>query len=102
MSDLNTSDNSDLNPGFKGIQVASSYKNGTITNTGKFAGLNTVITTDKPQDSFLNSATTEFNSGLPTITRYYIDKDKLAAQGLTTDDLAAFDFYSTFILDSTK
>ncbi len=102
MSDLNTSDNSDLNPGFKGIQVASSYKNGTITNTGKFAGLNTVITTDKPEDSFLNSATTEFNSGLPTITRYYIDKDKLAAQGLTTDDLAAFDFYSTFILDSTK
>lgn len=102
MSDLNTSDNSDLKPGFKGIQVASSYKNGTITNTGKFAGLNTVITTDKPEDSFLNSATTEFNSGLPTITRYYIDKDKLAAQGLTTDDLAAFDFYSTFILDSTK
>ena len=102
MNDLNTSDNSDLNPGFTGIQVASSYKNGTITNTGKFAGLNTVITTDKPEDSFLNSATTEFNSGLPTITRYYIDKDKLAAQGLTTDDLAAFDFYSTFILDSTK
>lgn len=102
MSDLNTSDNSDLNPGFKGIQVASSFKNGTITNTGKFAGLKTVITTDKPQDSFLNSATTEFNSGLPTITRYYIDKEKLAAQGLTTDDLAAFDFYSTFILDSQK
>lgn len=101
-SDLNTSANSDLNPGFYGIQVASSFKNGTITNTGKFAGLKTVITTEKPQDSFLNSATTEFNSGLPTITRYYIDKDKLASQGLTTDDLAAFDFYSTFILDSQK
>ena len=102
MNDLNTSGNSDLNPGFTGIQVASSFKNGTITNTGKFAGLKTVITTDKPQDSFLNSAATENNSGLPTITRYYIDKDKLAAQGLTTDDLAAFDFYSTFILDSQK
>ena len=102
MSDLNTSDNSDLNQGFKGIQVASSFNNGTITNTGKFAGLKTVITTDKPQDSFLNSATTEFNSGLPTITRYYIDKDKVAAKGLTKDDLASFDFYSTFILDSQK
>lgn len=102
MSDLNTSDNSDLNPGFKGIQVASSYKNGTITNTEKFAGLNTVVTTANPKESFLNGSTTEFNSGLPTITRYYIDKDKVAAQGLTTDDLAAFDFYSTFILDSQK
>lgn len=102
MSDLNTSDNSDLKPGFKGIQVASSYKNGTITNTEKFAGLNTVITTANPKESFLNGSTTELNSGLPTITRYYIDKDKLAAQGLTTDDLAAFDFYSTFILDSQK
>lgn len=102
MSDINTSDNSDLNPGFKGIQVASSYKNGTITNTEKFAGLNTVVTTANPKESFLNGSTTELNSGLPTITRYYIDKDKLAAQGLTTDDLAAFDFYSTFILDSQK
>ncbi len=102
MNDLNTSQNSDLNPGFKGIQVASSFNNGTITNTGRFAGLKTVITTTKPQDSFLNSATTEFNSGLPTITRYYIDRDKMAAKGLTTDDLASFDFYSTFILDSQK
>ena len=102
MSDLNTSDNSDLKPGFKGIQVASSFNSGTITNTGKFAGLNTVITTDKPQESFLNSTTTELNSGLPTITRYYIDRDKMAAKGLTTDDLAAFDFYSTIILDSQK
>ena len=101
-SDLNTSDNSDLNPGFKGIQVASSFKNGTITNTEKFAGLNTVITTANPKESFLNGSTTEFNSGLPTITRYYIDKDKVAEKGLTNDDLAAFDFYSTFILDSTK
>ena len=102
MSDLNTSDNSDLNPGFKGIQVASSYKNGTITNTEKFAGLNTVVTTANPKESFLNGSTTEFNSGLPTITRYYIDKDEVAKKGLTNDDLAAFDFYSTFILDSTK
>lgn len=101
-SHLNTSDNSDLNPGFYGIQVASSFKNGTITNTGKFAGLKTVITTENPTESFLNSSTTEFNSGLPTITRYYIDKDKVASQGLTKDDLAAFDFYSTFILDGTK
>ncbi len=97
---LNTSDNSDLNPGFTGIQVASTYNNGTIGK--KFAGLNTVLTTAKPQDSFLNSATTEFNSGLPTITRYYIDKDKVAEKGLKLDDLASFDFYSTFILDSTK
>lgn len=102
MSDINTSDNSDLNPGFKGIQVASSYKNGTITNTEKFAGLNTVVTTANPKESFLNGSTTEFNSGLPTITRYYIDKDEVAKKGLTNDDLAAFDFYSTFILDSTK
>ncbi|WP_156955923.1 hypothetical protein [Peptostreptococcus sp. MV1] len=101
-SDLNTSANSDLKSGFYGIQVASSFKNGTITNTGKFAGLKTVITTENPTESFLNSSTTEFNSGLPTITRYYIDKDKVAAKGLTTDDLAAFDFYSTFILDSQK
>ena len=98
--DLNTSENSDLNPGFTGIQVASTFNNGTIGH--KFAGLNTVLTTTKPKDSFLNSATTEFNSGLPTITRYYIDKDKVAAKGLTKDDLASFDFYSTFILDSTK
>lgn len=102
MNDLNTSANSDLKSGFYGIQVASSFKNGTITNTGKFAGLKTVITTENPTESFLNSSTTEFNSGLPTITRYYIDKDKVAAKGLTTDDLAAFDFYSTFILDSQK
>lgn len=98
--DLNTSENSDLNPGFTGIQVASTFNNGTIGH--KFAGLNTVLTTTKPKDSFLNSATTEFNSGLPTITRYYIDKDKVAAKGLMKDDLASFDFYSTFILDSTK
>ena len=97
---LNTSKNSDLNPGFTGIQVASTYKNNTIGQ--KFAGLNTVLTTEKPQDSFLNSATTEFNSGLPTITRYYIDKDKVAEKGLKKDDLASFDFYSTFILDGTK
>lgn len=97
---LNTSENSDLNPGFTGIQVASSYKNNTIGQ--KFAGLNTVLTTAKPQNSFLNSATTEFNSGLPTITRYYIDKDKVAEKGLKLDDLASFDFYSTFILDGTK
>ncbi|MBS5594495.1 MAG: hypothetical protein KHX08_03595 [Clostridiales bacterium] len=98
--DLNTSENSDLNPGFTGIQVASTFNNGTIGQ--KFAGLKTVLTTTKPKDSFLNSATTEFNSGLPTITRYYIDKDKVAEKGLTKDDLASFDFYSTFILDSTK
>ena len=97
---LNTSENSDLKPGFTGIQVASTYKNNTIGQ--KFAGLNTVLTTEKPQDSFLNSATTEFNSGLPTITRYYIDKDKVAEKGLKKDDLASFDFYSTFILDGTK
>ncbi|WP_295148123.1 hypothetical protein, partial [uncultured Peptoniphilus sp.] len=97
---LNTFENSDLNPGFTGIQVASTYKNNTIGQ--KFAGLNTVLTTAKPQDSFLNSATTEFNSGLPTITRYYIDKDKVAEKGLKLDDLASFDFYSTFILDGTK
>lgn len=95
---LNTSANSDLNPGFTGIQVASN--SGTIGQ--KFAGLNTVLTNAKPQESYLNSATTEFNSGLPTITRYYIDKDKVAAKGLKLDDLAAFDFYSTFILDGTK
>lgn len=99
-SQLNTSANSDLNPGFTGIQVASTFNNGTIRQ--KFAGLNTALTTTKPQDSFLNSATTEFNSGLPTITRYYIDKKKVAEKGLTKDDLASFDFYSTFILDSTK
>lgn len=98
--DLNTSENSDLNPGFTGIQVASTFNNGTIGQ--KFAGLKTVLTTTKPKDSFLNSATTEFNSGLPTITRYYIDKDKVAEKGLKNDDLASFDFYSTFILDSTK
>lgn len=98
-SDLNDSTNSDLNPGFIGIQVASNL-NSTIKQ--KFAGLNTVLTTAKPQESYLNSATTEFNSGLPTITRYYIDKDKVAAKGLKLDDLASFDFYSTFILDSTK
>ena len=97
---LNTSENSDLNPGFTGIQVASTFKNSTIGQ--KFAGLNTVLTTTKPQESFLNSATTEFNSGLPTITRYYIDKDLVAEKGLKKDDLAAFDFYSTFILDGTK
>ncbi|OXZ26715.1 hypothetical protein B9N49_07475 [Finegoldia magna] len=99
-SDLNTSANSDLNPGFTGIQVASTFNNSTIGQ--KFAGLNTVLTTTKPQDSFLNSATTEFNSGLPTITRYYVDKDKVAEKGLKLDDLASFDFYSTFILDGTK
>ena len=98
-SDLNDSTNSDLNPGFIGIQVASNLKS---TIKQKFAGLNTVLTTAKPQESYLNSATTEFNSGLPTITRYYIDKDKVAAKGLKLDDLASFDFYSTFILDSTK
>lgn len=97
---LNTSENSDLNPGFTGIQVASTYKNNTIGQ--KFAGLNTVLTTAKPQESYLNSATTEFNSGLPTITRYYIDKDEVAKKGLKLDDLASFDFYSTFILDGTK
>lgn len=102
MNDINTSDNSDLNLGFKGIQVASNFNNGTITNAGKFAGLKTVLTTEKPQESFLNSSTTEFNSGLPTITRYYVDRDKMAAKGLTADDLAAFDFYSTIILDSTN
>ena len=98
--DLNTSENSDLNPGFTGIQVASTFNNGTIGQ--KFAGLKTVLTTTKPKESFLNSATTEFNSGLPTITRYYIDKDKVAEKGLKNDDLASFDFYSTFILDSAK
>lgn len=98
--DINTSDNSDLNPGFYGIQVASKYKNSTIGE--KFAGLNTVLTKANPGNSYLNTATTEFNSGLPTITRYYIDKDKIASEGLTTDDIASFDFYSTFILDSTR
>lgn len=98
-TDLNTSENSDLNPGFTGIQVASNAKGNIGT---KFAGLKTVLTTAKPQESFLNSSTTEFNSGLPTITRYYVDRDKMAAKGLTADDLAAFDFYSTIILDSTK
>lgn len=98
--DLNNSSNSDLNPGFTGIQVASLYNNSTIKK--KFAGLKTVLTTADPKQSYLNGSTTEFNSGLPTITRYYIDKDKVAAKGLTKDDLASFDFYSTFILDSTK
>nr|WP_308551277.1 hypothetical protein [uncultured Peptostreptococcus sp.] len=98
-TDLNTSENSGLNPGFTGIQVASNAKGNIGT---KFAGLKTVLTTAKPQESFLNSSTTELNSGLPTITRYYVDRDKMAAKGLTADDLAAFDFYSTIILDSTK
>lgn len=98
-ADLNDSNNSELNPGFVGIQVASNAKGNIGQN---FAGLKTVLTTAAPQNSYLNSATTEFNSGLPTITRYYIDKDKVAEKGLKTDDLASFDFYSTFILDSTK
>lgn len=98
--DLNNSSNSDLNPGFTGIQVASLYNNSTIKK--KFAGLKTVLTTADPKQSYLNGSTTEFNSGLPTITRYYIDKDKVASKGLTKDDLAAFEFYSTIILDSTK
>lgn len=99
MNDLNTSDNSDLNPGFKGIQVASNAKGNIGT---KFAGLKTVLTTAIPKESYLNGSTTEFNSGLPTITRYYIDKDNVAAKGFTADDIASFDFYSTFILDSQK
>ena len=98
-ADLNDSNNSELNPGFVGIQVASNAKGNIGQN---FAGLKTVLTTAVPQNSYLNGATTEFNSGLPTITRYYIDKDKVAEKGLKTDDLASFDFYSTFILDSTK
>lgn len=98
-ADLNDSNNSELNPGFVGIQVASNAKGNIGQN---FAGLKTVLTTAAPQNSYLNSATTEFNSGLPTITRYYIDKDKVAEKGLKTDDLASFDFYSTFILDSIK
>ena len=98
-ADLNDSNNSELNPGFVGIQVASNAKGNIGQN---FAGFKTVLTTAVPQNSYLNGATTEFNSGLPTITRYYIDKDKVAEKGLKTDDLASFDFYSTFILDSTK
>lgn len=97
--DLNNSENSSLNPGFTGIQVASTVYNNIKT---QFAGLKTVLTTQSPKVSFLNGSTTEFNSGLPTITRYYIDPDKLAAEGLTKDDLAAFDFYSTFILEGSK
>lgn len=93
-SDLNTSQNSDLNPGFTGIQVATN-KVGNIPQ--KFAGLNTVFTTASAKTSYLNGTTTEFNSGLPTITRYYVDSEKVAAKGLKDDDLAAFDFYSTFI-----
>ena len=98
--DLNNSENSSLNPGFTGIQVASTVYNNNIKT--QFAGLKTVLTTQSPKVSFLNGSTTEFNSGLPTITRYYIDPDKLAAEGLTKDDLAAFDFYSTFILEGSK
>lgn len=99
-SDLNNSDNSLLNAGFTGIQVASNKYNNKIGT--KFAGLKTVLVTDSAKISFLNGSTTEFNSGLPTITRYYIDPEKLAAEGLTKDDLAAFDFYSTFILEGSK
>lgn len=98
--DLNNSENSSLNTGFTGIQVASTVYNNNIRT--QFAGLKTVLTTQSPKVSFLNGSTTEFNSGLPTITRYYIDPDKLAAEGLTKDDLAAFDFYSTFILEGSK
>ena len=98
-SDLNTSENSDLNPGFTGIQVATN-KVGNIPQ--KFAGLNTVFTTASAKTSYLNGTTTEFNSGLPTITRYYVDSEKVAAQGLKDDDLVAFDFYSTFILEGTR
>ena len=100
VSDLNNSDNSLLNSGFTGIQVASTKFNANIGT--KFAGLKTVLVTDSAKISFLNGTTTEFNSGLPTITRYYIDPEKLAAEGLTKDDLAAFDFYSTFILEGSK
>lgn len=98
-SDLNTSENSDLNPGFTGIQVATN-KVGNIPQ--KFAGLNTVFTTASAKTSYLNGTTTEFNSGLPTITRYYVDPEKVAEEGLKNDDLAAFDFYSTFILEGTR
>ena len=99
-NDLNTSENSDLNPGFMGIQVASTSYNNKITK--KFAGLNTVLTSNDSAKSFLNNTTTEFNSGLPTITRYYIDPDKLEKEGLIKDDLASFDFYSTFILEGSR
>ena len=98
-SDLNTSKNSDLKPGFTGIQVATN-KVGNIPE--KFAGLNTVFTTASAKTSYLNGTTTELNSGLPTITRYYVDPEKVAAKGLKDDDLAAFDFYSTFILEGTR
>ena len=99
LNDLNTSDNSDLNSGFTGIQVATN-KVGNIPT--KFAGLNTVFTTASAKTSYLNGTTTEFNSGLPTITRYYVDPEKVAEEGLKNDDLAAFDFYSTFILEGTR
>ena len=55
-SDLNNSDNSDLNPGIYGIQVASTAYNNKITK--KFAGLNTVLTSNDPAKSFLNNTTT--------------------------------------------
>lgn len=100
ISDLNNSENSPLNPGFTGIQVASTVYNNNIKT--KFAGLKTVLTNQSPKVSFLNGSTTELNSGLTTITRYYIDPDRLAAEGLTNDDLASFDFYSTFILEGSK
>lgn len=99
-ADLSNSTNSELNPGFTGFQIATTYNKSPFGN--KFAGLKNVLTSLPPQKSYLNESTTEFNSGLPTVTRYYIDKDKLEESGFTKDDLITFNFYSTIIHDGSR
>lgn len=97
---LNNSTNSKLNAGFTGIQVATTYKDSKFGP--EFAGLKNVLTTLKPQVSYLNAAASETISGNTTVTRYYIDKKKLAEKGFEKDDLVKFNFYSTIISDGSR
>ncbi|MDO5047854.1 MAG: hypothetical protein Q4D88_04820 [Anaerococcus sp.] len=85
-----------LNTGLAAIQVAST-KGSSIGED--YAGLKTQLTDYDPRDVLLNSSVTHLNSGLTTVIRYYIDKDKLIEKGFNEDDLAYFNFYTSYITE---
>ncbi|MDO5017746.1 MAG: hypothetical protein Q4E02_00435 [Lagierella massiliensis] len=111
-----------LKPGFAGIQVGTNLpENSNLPKIDEnFAGLKTKLVmperpegmTDSeykdlknkynPNQILLNGSTSEFNSGLPTVVRYYVDRDKVRKAGLTADDLASFYFFTTFIAQGSK
>ncbi|AVM67412.1 hypothetical protein C3V37_06010 [Peptostreptococcaceae bacterium oral taxon 929] len=81
------------------IQVAATGFN---TEAEAQEGIKTNLTTNQPQDSWIDGIGSLVNNGQGTTVRYYVDTDKVDKLLGGDDGLQYFPFYSTIITDNAS